>query len=128
MWSGAIFVDPVDRHGFIHNWARLGDLPYGCDLQVLVAPPSACNRQGAAVRDLRDSGRLSNRGDCLVFPGTNHADIERVPPDLVEMSVADTGLVTRLVCGPGGDPASVCALGRAVLESIERFIGHDKRL
>lgn len=126
MWSGAVFVDPVDRHGFIHRWAVHRDTPDDFGLQVLVAPPSACNRQGAAATDLRSCGRLSGAGDCVVFPETNHADIERVPQDLAPSSVHPVDRVVRWACGPGGDPVSVCALGRTVVESIERLSSPDR--
>jgi pimeloyl-ACP methyl ester carboxylesterase len=126
MWSGAVLVDPVDRHGFIHRWAVHSDMPDAFDLQVLVAPPSACNRQGAAVTDLRSSGRLSAPGACVVFPATNHADIERVPQDLMPSSVRPVDRVVRWACGPGGDPVSVCVLGRTVVESIERLSSPDR--
>jgi hypothetical protein len=96
-------------------------MPHHFGLQVLAAPPCACNRQGAAITDLRGCGRLTGAGDWEVFPATNHADIERVPHDVMPSSVPEVGRVVRWACGPGGDPASVCALGRAVIESIERL-------
>ncbi len=121
VWSGAVFVDPVDRHELIHSWAW-GRAPSEFPVHVLAAPTSACNRQGAAAADLVSSGRVHPKDGYEVFAKTNHGDIERVPSDLTAASVRAPDVLTRWACGPGGDAASVCALGSATVAAVEAII------
>lgn len=119
MWAGAVFIDPVDKHALIHTWAWGSAGRPGLPVQVLAAPGSACNRRGAASADLLRSGRVDAGEGYELFGEVNHADIERVPADLRETSVRAPDRLARWACGPGGDAASVCALGRATVAAIE---------
>lgn len=122
MWAGAVFIDPVDKHRLIHTWAWGHASPKTFPVHVLSAPKSTCNRHGAAAEDLLRSGRVHPGGGYEVFVKTNHADIERVPSDLTAASVRAPDVLARWVCGPGGDAARVCALGRATVTAIESLI------